>query len=397
MNARDLSKRLSELLRREHLAMADFLVALADFDRRKVWVELGHSSLFAFLNRELGLSKGAAFYRKTAAELVQRFPEIVEPLGDGRLCLTVVCELAKVITPENRHEVLPRFFRLSKDEARAVVAELKPMERPPLREVVTTVRIPLAVAPPVRTPEAVTASALVAPATDRATGAGFPANLLDANFPAPTVNAPISRPEPPSFEPLTADLRRMHLTVSKRFEAKVSAARDALSHARPDATTEELLEAALDLLLERAAKRKGVVEKPRKAARPAKPDHVPAQVKRAVMERDGGRCQFVLPSGEICGATRRLEFDHVRPLALGGASTVENLRLCCGPHNLIAARRVFGDAWMDRFAPGSAARPIEDETGSPSSARTERSPRRPSARGLHRDRGAPLAKWNPRL
>src|SRR5215208_5912244 len=118
MNPRDLSKRLSDLLRREHVAMADFLVALADFDRSKVWVALGHSSLFSYLNRELGLSKGAAFYRKTAAELVQRFPEIIEPLADGRLCLTVVCELAKVMAPENRHQVLPRFFHLSKDEAR---------------------------------------------------------------------------------------------------------------------------------------------------------------------------------------------------------------------------------------------------------------------------------------
>jgi hypothetical protein len=32
MNAHDLSARLSELLRREHESMADFLVALADFD-----------------------------------------------------------------------------------------------------------------------------------------------------------------------------------------------------------------------------------------------------------------------------------------------------------------------------------------------------------------------------
>ena len=69
---------------------------------RRRWLELGHSSLFYFLHRELGLSKGAAFYRKTAAELIQRFPEIVEPLRDGRLCLTSVVELAKVLTPENR-------------------------------------------------------------------------------------------------------------------------------------------------------------------------------------------------------------------------------------------------------------------------------------------------------
>ena len=68
-SARDLSARLAELLHRERAALAEFLVALADFDRKRLWVELGHASLFYFLHRELGLSSGAAFYRKTAAEL----------------------------------------------------------------------------------------------------------------------------------------------------------------------------------------------------------------------------------------------------------------------------------------------------------------------------------------
>ena len=140
--ARDFTLRLQDLLRRERLALAEFLVALADFDRRRLWVDLGYTSLFYFLHRELGLSKGAAFYRKTAAELIQTFPEIVEPLGDGRLCLTTVVELAKVLTAENRHEVLPRFFQLSKAEAKEVTAELRPDEAPPRRDVVTAVRAP---------------------------------------------------------------------------------------------------------------------------------------------------------------------------------------------------------------------------------------------------------------
>jgi hypothetical protein len=83
--ARELTANLAALLRREHDAMADFLVALADFDGARRWTELGHTSLFWFLHRELGLSKGAAFYRKTAAELVQQFPEVIDPLRDGRL------------------------------------------------------------------------------------------------------------------------------------------------------------------------------------------------------------------------------------------------------------------------------------------------------------------------
>ena len=136
-DARELASRLHDLLRREQSAMADFLVALADFDRRRLWAELGHTGLFYFLHRELGMSKGAAHYRKTAAELIQRVPELVEPLRDGRICITSIIELAKVLTLENRQEVLPRFFNCSRQEARAVSAELCPAEAAPHRTVVT--------------------------------------------------------------------------------------------------------------------------------------------------------------------------------------------------------------------------------------------------------------------
>jgi hypothetical protein len=47
---------------------------------------------------------------------------------------------------------------------------------------------------------------------------------------------------------------------------------------------------------------------------------------------DGHRC-------EECG---QLELDHIIPVALGGQSTVENLRLLCRPHNRHAAERAFG-------------------------------------------------------
>jgi len=38
--AREFSSRLADLLAREHAALADFLVALADFDARRLWMEL---------------------------------------------------------------------------------------------------------------------------------------------------------------------------------------------------------------------------------------------------------------------------------------------------------------------------------------------------------------------
>src|SRR5512134_3425813 len=138
--ARERTALLVGLLRREHHALAEFLVALAAFDAARGWMDLGYRSLFDFLLRELGLPKGPAYYRMTAAGLIQRYPDLVEPLRDGRLNLTSVAQLARVITPENRAEVLPRFFHLSKSEAKEVVAEFAPAAAPPVRTVVTAVR-----------------------------------------------------------------------------------------------------------------------------------------------------------------------------------------------------------------------------------------------------------------
>jgi hypothetical protein len=295
MNARDLATRLSDLLRREHEAMAEFLLALADFDRRRAWEELGYSSLFMFLHRQLRLSKGAASYRASAAALIQRIPEVVEPLRDGRMCLSTIFEVAKVLTPENRAEVLPRFFHRSKDEARELVAELMPAERPPARTMIVPVRSAAASTPPRVAAE--TGSSASAPSDPSTTSTGWPADLLDAKVPARTVNAPTVRPARHTFEPLTGDLFRMHLTVSKRLKEKLEAARDALSHSHPGATEEEVLEAGLDLLLERAAKRNGLVTKPQAAQRPF-PARSPAAVRARASTRRPHGAEFRAPAAD---------------------------------------------------------------------------------------------------
>ncbi|WP_152643430.1 DUF222 domain-containing protein, partial [Anaeromyxobacter sp. PSR-1] len=138
--ALEFTNRLVALLRSERHAMSEFLVALAEFDRRALWRERGHTSLFSFLHRELKLSAGSAQLRKTAADLIQRYPAVQEALRDGKLCLSSVCELAKVVTTENCAEIMPRFFGLSSRDAAAVAASIRPVENPPRREVVVPIR-----------------------------------------------------------------------------------------------------------------------------------------------------------------------------------------------------------------------------------------------------------------
>jgi 5-methylcytosine-specific restriction endonuclease McrA len=372
-DAHDLSTKLAALLGNEQRAMADFLVALADFDARKAWRELGHASLFAYLRRDLHLSAGAAQYRKTAAELIQAFPEVEVALRGGKLCLSSVVEVAKVLTPENADAVLPRFFGLSRREAEVVAVSIRPVAAAPRRDVVTVRQLAspklgheqLFVAPsgcdeprprnanPLRPAEAV--ARLLATADARTSEPPrIPKHVSPASEPF--------LPQPDTTQPLDASTARLHVTVSRRFLAKLDAARAALSHAKPGARVEDVLETALDLLLEKKnATRHAQVKKPRAvppvpSSAAARADAaVPAHVKREVWKRSGGRCEFRLASGEACGSTTMLEYDHVVPRALGGPSTIDNLRVCCRSHNDLAARQVFGDAWMDRFRGKSAS------------------------------------------
>ena len=128
LDARSFHSHLAGLLRAEFVAQGAFLAALAEFDRRRSFRDLGFASLFEYLHRGLRLSRGAAHHRRAAAWLVARFPEVLGPIQDGRLCFTTASILATVLTEENRTEVLPRFFGLSKLEALEVAAELKPAE-----------------------------------------------------------------------------------------------------------------------------------------------------------------------------------------------------------------------------------------------------------------------------
>jgi len=173
---------------------------------------------------------------------------------------------------------------------------------------------------------------------------------MDLGASARPAPAPPARPEPrDETVPLTASLSRLHVTVSRQFLAKLDAARDALSHSHRGASIEQILEVGLDLVIERSAKRKGLVKKPLKNPRPSSGDDIPAHVKRAVWIRDGGRCQWPLASGGICGSTCRVQFHHREERALGGPPTIKNVQILCDVHNPLASRLTFGDEWMDQF------------------------------------------------
>jgi 5-methylcytosine-specific restriction endonuclease McrA len=70
------------------------------------------------------------------------------------------------------------------------------------------------------------------------------------------------------------------------------------------------------------------VEEGRAARARGRREPIAREVRREVFERDGGKCME-------CGSTFDLQYDHVIPVALGGATTVENLQLLCADCNRV--------------------------------------------------------------
>lgn len=60
---------------------------------------------------------------------------------------------------------------------------------------------------------------------------------------------------------------------------------------------------------------------------------IPAHVRRAVFERDMGRCTYVDSSGRRCEESHRLELHHLVAFALSGEHSESNLTLRCQAHN----------------------------------------------------------------
>src|SRR5215471_16973853 len=303
-SAHDLVTQLRQSLGRERHALADFILALAELDRRRLYVALGYASAWQFCCRALGLSETATHYRLLAARQVQQQPALADQIRDGRLCITTLAKLSRILTNENREALVAEAAGKPTREVEKIVARLDPKPVPG-----------------------------------------------DVTRPAPAL---VSTPAQEHTQVLTESLLRKHLTVDAEFEQLLAQARAALSHKMPGASEVEILKAGLREIVRQAARRKGLTQRPRTQVPSVPPatKSIPRAVRREVWLRDEGRCQWPTEDGGICGSTHRVEFHHRRERARGGPHTASNLMLACATHNQHAADLSFGRTWMEHCRRG---------------------------------------------
>ena len=289
----ELVERVKDLAACERRASVALIRSLIEFDTRQLSLREGCSSLFTYCTQVLHLSEGSAYNRIETARAARRFPQVLEMLERGDLTLTAVRLLAPHLTAENHGKVLAAARHRTKLEIQELIASMYP--------------------------------------------AGIGAPVSDAALVMP-------------FGPETY---RLHVTLSPETFEKLQRARSLLRHALPTGDVGSILDRALTLLVEQVERRRFAdVAAPRASADESTSAgrQLPAAVRRAVWQRDEGRCAFVGGEGR-CRETAFLEFHHVVPYARGGEATAENIQLRCRAHNQYEARLCFGDSLVREQQP----------------------------------------------
>jgi 5-methylcytosine-specific restriction endonuclease McrA len=185
----------------------------------------------------------------------------------------------------------------------------------------------------------------------------------------------------PRVAPLSPGRFALQVTIDRRTHDLLKRAQELLAHAQPGCDVSQVLERALLELVQRLESRKhGATDTPRVRRASLDTRYIPAEIKRQVSERDRHRCTFVSTQGRRCEERSMLEYGHALPVARGGRSTVENLRLRCRAHNQYEAECAYGAGFMH------AKRPVEGAdrpTGFEPDAGLRSPQAGPSAAALH--------------
>jgi len=303
----ELLAEVKRLAQCERETTATLVAHLIEVEKRDLFHAEGCSSMFVYCTEVLRFSEAAAYKRLRAARAARRNPQILEDLASGALNLSSIKLLAPHLDLQSGAELLAASRHKSKREVEKLVRE-----RFPLADVPATVR------------------KLPAPAS-AVTG-------------EPTPALPAAASPPQVVAPLAPERYKVQFTASEAARLNLRRAQDLLRHRIPNGDIAQLFELALTVLVEQLEKQKfAATDRPRASRGVMAGSRViPAEVKRVVWKRDGGRCAFIGDNGRRCSETGLLEFHHIEAFGVGGEATIENVALRCRAHNQFEARLEFG-------------------------------------------------------
>lgn len=269
-------------------AESDLIVVLQKIDNSRGYREIGFKSLFEYATQGLSLSESVSYNLITIARKSKEVPKLQEMIREQEITISNARTIAPILTSENQEKWLATAATSSKRELEKEIAKEFPQAQ--VRE--------------------------------------------QARY-------------------VSGRRIELKLGISEDLHEKLKRVQDLVSTQSGNAASlEETLEAALALFIEKrdplekahraealAEKNKGPVPVQVRANPSPNPNSnprfIPAWIVHAIRRRDQGQCTYLSSHGVRCSQRRWLEIHHIQPLALGGKSTLENLRLICRGHHQV--------------------------------------------------------------
>jgi hypothetical protein len=298
---------LKIMVGKERELLRQVIEYLAEVETRKLHLEEGYSSMFSFCTEYLNYTPQEAQTRIQAMRLSKAVPEIKEQIQNGELSLSVAATVQSHIQRENKIKKCKQEQLLNLKDKRKIVEAVKGSSFRKAESILVEIFPHHAEMKPERVKE-------ISSSTMR----------LELNL---------------SREVFDRLVKIKNLRKSQSFEELVAGLTE-LAEKKWDLTQKKTISVskikpiAAPLLLTSTVEQ----EKIKVGSR-----YIPIQVRRRIWKRDRGECQYKNQrSGHKCGSKFNLHIDHVRPFALDGGHSAENLRLLCAAHNGYRAGQTFG-------------------------------------------------------
>ena len=294
----------------EKSRVAEGIALLAVIDRRGDYLAAGFSCMRNYCMHRLHWSEDRTLRRLQVARKALSFPDLFEYLADGRLSVTTAAVVAPHLTESNSARLLLAAAYKSRPEITHLVAQSFASDNPAISLLTSNVQESSESHAPVHA----TATPDLAMATTCIAGH------------APEHATPVRRGRIVATVNGSYELR---VTLTPEEHEALKQTQGLLGHAIPSGDLALVCARAMKYFFAHLAKQRFGAKPAAAPAHEAKGRGIPKPLRKLIWERDGGRCAFMSADGHRCGESFRVEIDHIQPLALGGRTVPENLRLLC--------------------------------------------------------------------
>ncbi|MBF0206677.1 MAG: HNH endonuclease [Oligoflexia bacterium] len=353
-----LLKNTEALVKQERSITIFLLAHLDEIESRRLYAELGHSSLFSYCIKKLGYSESEAYLRIAVMRLSRSLPEIKEWISTGDITISnVVITIQSIkrqekISGENLalEEKRALLAAVSKKSTRAAKQLLEAIEDKKRADQQAKSAPPLSLLMPPAADELTPYTTTTTATTITTTSELIFSGVSGGN----SGNSGSCGSGAPAADEILPPWSKAVLLYKVEVSSAVLEKMATLKNLAGNYSDCELLELALQKTIESYTKPSVNQHRQNHTLTPSPQNnhsrYIPQSVRQEVRARAKDRCEYISPiTGERCEEVHNLEFDHCQPFAGGGENNVTNLRLYCRTHNLLVAKNTLGKEKMDQY------------------------------------------------